>query len=245
MQEEISLLDLWQMLKRHLGKIIGLTILFAALSAAFMVFFVQPKYSSNAQLIVNQQNSAEQQTIQLNEIQTNVQLINTYQDIITADSVLNQVAEQTQNIYSVRELREAITVDQAQNSQAFDVTITLDNPENAQAILTVLIDVFEETIMTVYEGEEPNIFVLSDASLNPDPVSPSLVLYLIIGALIGMIIGLAIALISELSDTTVKDEEYLIGLGLVGLGNVTAISAKDVKESRLQGQTQRSSRKRV
>ena len=92
MQEEISLLELWQMLKRHLGKIIGLTVLFAALSAAFMVFFVQPSYSSNAQLIVNQQNSNEQQTIQLNEIQTNVQLINTYSDIITADSVLNEYA---------------------------------------------------------------------------------------------------------------------------------------------------------
>ncbi|MBG9989119.1 hypothetical protein HZY88_09070 [Aerococcaceae bacterium DSM 111176] len=242
MQEEISLLELWQMLKRHLGKIIGLTVLFAALSAAFMVFFVQPSYSSNAQLIVNQQNSNEQQTIQLNEIQTNVQLINTYSDIITADSVLNEVSERSQGIYTPGELRSAISVGQTQNSQAFEITVTLDSPENAQTILDLLIVVFEETLTEIYENEDPNIFVISEATYNPSPVSPSLIMYLIIGAFIGLALGLLIAFITELSDTTVKDEQFLIDYGLINLGNVASISSKDVKETRISNQSRTRSR---
>ena len=47
MQEEISLLELWQMLKRHLGKIIGLTVLFAALSAAWLSSGCKDIYERN------------------------------------------------------------------------------------------------------------------------------------------------------------------------------------------------------
>ncbi len=244
MQEEISLLELWQMLRRHLGKIIGLTVLGAILSVVWMIFFVQPSYVSNAELIVNQPNSGDQQNIQLNEVQTNVQLINTYRDVITADSVLKQVAEQVDNVYSVRELENAISVNQAQNSQAFEVSVTLDNPENAQTVLNILIMIFGETLIEIYKGEEPNIFVLSEATYNPDPVSPSLPLYLVLGAFIGLFLGLLWAIISELSDTTVKDDEFFANLGLNSLGDVSEISAKDAQATRIATtRNQRSTRK--
>lgn len=244
MQEEISLLELWQMLRRHIGKIIGTTLLFAILAVVWMVLFVQPSYISNAELIVNQPNSGDQQNIQLNEVQTNVQLINTYRDVITADSVLKQVAEQIDNTYSVKELENAITVNQAQNSQAFEVRVTLDNPENAQTILNILIDVFSGTLVEIYKGEEPNIYVLSEATLNPEPVSPSLPLYLVLGAFIGLFLGLLWALIAELSDTTVKDEAFFASLGIARLGDVTEISTKDADATRITSQRQQRSQRK-
>ncbi|MBG9981828.1 LPS chain length-determining protein [Aerococcaceae bacterium DSM 111020] len=236
MQEEFNLINLWQMFKRHLLKIIGLTVLFALLAAALMHFFVQPKYQSNAQLIVNQQGNSDESAIQLNEIQTNVQLINTYQDIILADAVLDEVSERSQNIYSPAELRGAVSVNQTQNSQAFEIVVTLDNPENAQTVLNVLLEVFEETIAGIYESEEPNIHVISQASFNPNPVSPNILMYLILGAMIGFVLGLIWALVQELSDTTVKNADMLTDHGLINLGNISTISSKDIKDTRLSAQ---------
>ena len=76
MQEEISLKDLFNIVKKHVFTILALTLIGAILSLVFMNFFVEPKYESDAQLLVNQK-STEQQTININEIQSNIQLINT------------------------------------------------------------------------------------------------------------------------------------------------------------------------
>lgn len=239
MQAEFNLVNLWQMFKRHLLKIISLTIIFALLAFGFMHFFVQPKYQSNAQLIVNQKSNSEESAIQLNEIQTNVQLINTYQDIILADSVLDEVAERSQNVYTPGELRGAISVNQTQNSQAFEIVVTLDNPENAQTVLNVLLEVFEETIAGIYESEEPNIHVISKASYNPHPVSPNPLMYILLGAAIGFVIGIIWALVQELSDTTIKNADMLTDHGLINLGNITTISSKEIKNTRITAQRSR------
>lgn len=243
MEQEISLLDLWKMFRKHLGKIIGLTLIGAALSTAFMFFFVSPEYESRTQLLVNQQQTG-QSTIQLNEVQTNIQLINTYRDIIQGDSVLARVAERIGNQYTVGEIRDAIRVEQSSNSQAFDVYVTLESASDAQNILNEIVYIFEETIEEAYHGQG-SIYVLSPPSYNSNAVAPSLIIYLLIGAFIGGALGVGIALIQELSDTTVKDDDFMTGLGLVNLGHVTTLSSKEIKEARLTTDVSRSSRKRV
>lgn len=139
MEEEISLLDLWNVIRKHLGKLIGLTVLGGAIAIVIMKLLVSPMYQSTAQLLVNQNQVTDQTPIQFNEIQTNIQLINTYSDIITGDAILNKVIKNTGNIYEAKELKEAVAVNQSPNSQAFNVSVTLDSPENAQMVLNKIV----------------------------------------------------------------------------------------------------------
>ena len=234
MQEEITLKELYQIIKKHF-----LTIMIAIVSGVIiatlaMMFLVTPKYSSEAQLLVNQQSS--QQNIQVSEIESNIQMINTYRDIITGQSVLGQVNEKLGNQYAVGSLRDAITVEQGQNSQAFKVTAVMETAEEAQLLLNELVSTFEATIGEIYGDVEASIFVLSPATYNPNRVSPKLVMFILVGAVIGLAISMIIILFIEFMDTTVKEDDYLTQLGLINLGHVYELSTKELNQTRLSSE---------
>lgn len=244
MEEEISLKELYQIVKKHFLTILISMIVGVLVSVLAMMFLVTPKYNSEAQLLVNQQSS--QQNIQVSEIQSNIQMINTYRDIITGQSVLSRVNENLGGQYTITQLRDAITVDQGQNSQAFKVTAVMETAEDAQLVLNELVSTFEATIGEIYGDVEASIFVLSPATFNPNRVSPRLIIFILIGAVIGLAISILIILIIELMDTTVKEDDFLVQLGLINLGHVYELTNKELKQSRLSaGQEQRRARERV
>lgn len=232
MQEEISLKDLYLIVKKHLFTLFTLTLVGAIVSLGYMNFFVEPTYKSEAQLLVNQK-QADQPTINYSEIQSNIQLINTYRDLIKSQQLLTQVSENTGGLYSPAELKSAITVDQATNSQIFNVRIVLDDPTNAQTVLAEITRVFDQTLRSIYDAEVSNIYVVQAATFEQSPVSPSTVRYLLIGALLGAAVSGVYVLIKEMLDTSVKDEKFLQDLGLTKLGEINSLTTKETKQARL------------
>lgn len=233
MEQDISLKEVYQIVKKHFFTIIIAILVGSVLAALFMMFFVTPKYSSEAQLLVSQQSETTQSQILTSEIQGNVMLINTYQDIIKGHSTLSKVNENLETNYSISDLKKAINVSQSTNSQAFNIAVTMETPEEAQSILNELINVFEETIQGVPAFNAASTLILSPASFNPNKVSPNLTIYILIGALIGILVSIFIVLIIELMDTTIKDETMLTQLGVIKLGQIYELSGKDLKQSRL------------
>lgn len=234
MEEEISLKELYQIVKKHFFTIVIAIVLGIITSVLMMMFFITPKYNSEAQLLVNQQGEVTQTTIQTNEIQANIQLINTYSDIITGHSILTQVNNNLGSNYPISTLSDAINVGQSTNSQAFNLTVTMETPEEAQLVLNEIINVFEETVREVYDVA--SILVLSPATYNPNRVSPKLIIFILIGAIIGLAFSFIIILVIELMDTTVKEDDYLAQLGLINLGHVYELSTKELKQTRLSSE---------
>lgn len=246
MEEELSLKELYQIVKKHF-----LTILIAMVSGIIvlvlvMTFLVTPKYNSEAQLLVSQQKESAQSQILTSEIQGNVMLINTYQDIIKGHSTLSKVNENLGTSYPIVTLERAIDVSQSTNSQAFNITVTMETAEEAQSILSELISVFEQTIQGVPAFNSASTLILSPASFNPNKVSPSLTLFILLGAVIGLAFSFIIVLAVELMDTTVKEDEFLTQLGLINLGHIYELSNKELKQSRLSvKQDKKRARERV
>lgn len=232
-QEELSLKDLYQIVKKHFFTMVIATILGVLASVLVMMFFITPKYSSEAQLLVSQQQDGNQSQVLTSEIQGNVLLINTYQDIIKGYSTLSKVNENLGTNYSIDVLESAIDVSQSTNSQAFNIAVKMESAEEAQSILNELINVFEGTIQGVPAFNSASTLILSPASYNPNRISPSLTLYVLLGAILGLMVSLVIILIVELMDTTIKDEEYLTKLGIINLGRVYELSTKELKQTRL------------
>ena len=54
MENEISLRELFQIIKKRAGLIVMITVLFAGISGIFTYFFVTPVYQASTQLLVNQ-----------------------------------------------------------------------------------------------------------------------------------------------------------------------------------------------
>lgn len=231
MEQEISLLDLWNLFRKYFVRIIGMTVIGAAIAAVFMMLFVDRQYESEAQLLVNQ-NSGQETSMQYSELQSNVYLINTYTDMIQGDAVLGAVNESLGNVFTIGEIRDSINVEQSPNSQAFYISSTMASPTDAQNIVNSIIVEFENTLVEFYGDDVSGIYVMSSASYNPNPVSPSLIMYALIGGLLGFILMVGIALLRELMDNTVNSADDLTNMGLIRLAEINELSNAEIKKNR-------------
>ena len=90
MEETISLQELFETLKKRLVMIILITMTAGLLSGVYSYFFITPIYQASTQILINQEKN-EQSFYSPSDIQTNLQLINTYNVIITSPAILDKV----------------------------------------------------------------------------------------------------------------------------------------------------------
>ena len=97
MEEEISISELVTILKRHMGKVTVWCLFGLIITGIYTFFFVTPQYQSTSKIVVNQtQNTGE--AITNADIQTNLNLINTYQSIIQEPIILEDVVNEINEI---------------------------------------------------------------------------------------------------------------------------------------------------
>src|SRR3954470_6393258 len=142
MEETISLKELFQTLRKRMSLIVLITAIAVMVSAIVSYFFLTPVYQSSTQLLVNQAKS-EQQAFTANEVQTNLQLINTYNVIIKSPAILDKVAAQLGTDLTASQLNGKITVQSEQDSQVINLTVQDPDPQMAAAIANTTAQVFQ------------------------------------------------------------------------------------------------------
>jgi len=224
-EEEISLVELFDILKRNLRLIIVTTVLTTVIAAIYTFFMVTPTYQSTTDIIVTQTADAEENVSQ-QDINTSIQLINTYSDIIRNDVILDPVIEELDLDMTTEQLRGNVAVQTGENSQVFSVQVTSENPYDASEIANTTAGIFQDEVGNMMNVD--NVTIISEATPNPDPASPNHLLNLVIGVLLGGMIGVGLVFIRELTDTTVKTEEYVEeATGWTSLGHVNRFSKDD------------------
>lgn len=245
MEEEISIEDIFSILKKRIGMILSLSMFGLLLSALFTFFVVTPTYNSTTQLLVNR--SVDSNVgLQLNDINTNVRMIDTYKDIIKGPVILEDVKENMDSDLSVAQLREMIAITANENSQVFSLTITSDNPVEAATIANAIASTFQNNISDIMKVD--NVSIISEATINSDPVSPNIPMNLILGLLLGTMLGIGMTFLQHILDKTIKDSDYISeNIGWPNLGAISVLSEEDHEEiDKYYGEKQpRSGRVRV
>src|SRR5699024_6260766 len=172
MEETISLKEIFEVIKERI-----LLILFfvfgAVLLAAIISFFVlTPKYEATSQFIVNQEKEDLSAQYSVNDIRFDVELINTYEEIIKSRAILEDVVDELQVSYSAKQLEGKIRVSSAQNSKVVNVTVNDPDPVLAANIANATVEIFKERLPDLLNVD--NVSVLSEAEIteNPSPVAP-------------------------------------------------------------------------
>lgn len=91
MDNVINLGRLWLIVRRNWTFMLALGVIAGGVAFGVSKFVVHPQYSSSAALLVNRKQDGSQQGLQLGDQQADVQIINTYKDIITRPIILNTV----------------------------------------------------------------------------------------------------------------------------------------------------------
>ncbi|MFC7371398.1 YveK family protein [Fictibacillus iocasae] len=205
MEETISLKELFAILRKRLWLILALTVA-ATITAGLVSFYLlTPIYQSSTQLLVNQAKSDKQ--IDFNAVQTNLDLINTYNVIIKSPAILEKVQQEMNLDRSVSELNNQITVNSKENSQVVEVTVEDKDPVMAVNMANTIADVFQKEIATIMSVD--NVSILSKAQMaeNPSPVKPQPLLNMAIALVVGLMAGVGLAFLLEYLDNTIKTEQ--------------------------------------
>lgn len=226
MEEEISLVELFAIIKKRLALIINLTLLGLLVVAIYTFFIATPEYSSTAQLLANR--TQQEEMIQQADINTNIQLINTYKDIIQGPVILDEVREEMNLDLTHGALAGKINIASENNSQVFSIRVNDTDPYVAAEIANTTALVFQENVQDIMNVD--NVTIISPAEANLSPVSPNNTLNLAIGLVLGMMIGVGLAFLLEFLDNTVKDDRFIVEeLGWTNLGLISEMSADDLK----------------
>ncbi|CZQ97012.1 lipopolysaccharide biosynthesis [Trichococcus palustris] len=226
MKEEVSLKDLMAIIKQRMWIIISFGTLGLLLSAVYTFLIVTPMYDSTTQLLVNRTNDGTN-SIQLNDINSNVQMINTYKDIIKGPVILEGVKEKLNLDYTVEQLAEMIVIGVNQNSQVFSLTVTAPNAGEAAEIANGIAATFQSAIFDIMNVE--NVSIISGATVNSKPVSPVAVNNLVIGLGVGLLFGFGIALLRYALDKTIDDHQFVAQtIGWPNLGVISELNKEEL-----------------
>ncbi len=238
MEETISLKEIFDLLRKHLSTILISMFAGLALAAVVTFFIITPSYSSRAQLIVTlPQSDGTANNSNLNDVNYNLQMLNTYKDIIKeGDALSTEVHNRLKANYDLdmtaTAIKKNLEVTQSENSQMFSISATSDKAVDAQHIANTAAEVFQDTLKDVLNNVD-KVTIISKATASTSPVSPNNKLNLAIGLVLGLMVGVGLAFLLELLDRTVKDQKFVTDtLGFTLLGAVPEMTAKDLKPTK-------------
>lgn len=153
MEDTIDLSKLFAILKKNIKYIIILPIVFLILSMVITFVFMTPKFSASTQVLVNQKEADSQMMAQ--EVQSNLQLVNTYSEIIKSPRILDKVSKNLKGKYSSKELSGMLTVSNQAESQILNISVENESRENAGKVANEIANVFSKEVSDIMKALNP------------------------------------------------------------------------------------------
>lgn len=223
---EISLIDLYKILRSHIILITIFTLLFGILAAFYAFAVADPMYKSNAYVMVQVQVEGTTGDFDLVNAQ---RLMATAADLISMPVVLEQVITELGLDLTPTQLKDNLTVSSSTTSYFINISYLSEDPEESKEIVNEVIDAaiaFADENVAILED---NIIRTSNAN-NGVYDSPNKVLYIVIGLILGGIVGVGFAFLKEMFDNTFKTKEQLeSAFGIQVLGVIPEFEVKEQK----------------
>lgn len=226
----IDLSRVMAILRKHFKMLIVWTLLVGVLGFVVAKFVVVPKYTATTEILVNQKHTSDANGAAYNNQQADIQMINTYKDLITNQVVLSKVSRQLDSAKAVREygrsynmpvdkLKNTISIKTQQNSQVFSVAVKTDDPDLSAATANTIAQVFKKQIKKIMSVN--NVTIVSRAASPKNPSFPNVKLFTLAGAILGFLFSAVYLIVKELMDTTIKDDDFMTKeLHLTNLGHI-------------------------
>jgi capsular polysaccharide biosynthesis protein len=246
MEETISLKELFETLKKRLLLIVSITVIAGMVSGVVSYFFLTPIYQASTQILVNQTKN-DQGLYSPSEVQTNLQLINTYNVIIKSPAILDKVADELKLDMTAAQLNQKVTVGSEKESQVVNVSVQDSNPDTAALIANKTAEVFQKEIVSIMNVDNVSILAKAVVADNPSPIKPRPLMNVAIAIVVGLMAGVGIAFLLEYFNNTIKNEQDVEKeLGLPILGIIATIDDQKMEDlkarraarnSRVRGET--------
>lgn len=227
-KRELDLTEFGRYLLRNTKLIVAITLAAMLITGIYVFFFATPQYEATAQVYVL---SSRDSAVNLSDLQIGSYLTADYQYVFQTWEVNQQVIENLNLPYTVKELKQMLQVENPNNTRLLFVTVTSPDPREAANIANEYASVASRYISDMMLTDEPS--VLSRALEPLDPVSPRKTLSVVIAAMASLFITVCALLIAFVSDNKIKTASDL--QKYFGAMPLAVVPIADIKSVRNRG----------
>lgn len=94
MNNVLELRQLWDIVRKHFMAILFMAIVGAGIGFGIAKFLIAPTYSASTSMLVNRSNDNNNGSVNLSDQQADVQIINTYKNLVISSNVLGDASKQ-------------------------------------------------------------------------------------------------------------------------------------------------------
>lgn len=204
----MELLNLLKLIKKYIIFIICACVVTTLLSGWISINFIKNVYQTSCMMIIgNDISSSSSGTLNYDDYNLNVDLVNSYRVLCKTNSILQKVLDKTKLQLTVSELASEITVNSENNTELISITVENSNALTAEIIANSVAEVFESEIPIIMKVN--NVQIVDYARIPTSPTSPNRK-FIVLLSLFGCILFCSLVIAArEYLDFTVKSEDQL------------------------------------
>ena len=216
--EEISIKELFFILKKWIWLIILLLVVSMVISGLISFYVLDKEYQAFTTLMVGKpQDYKSENTLEYNDLILNQKLVSTYGELIKTRAVSDKVIANLNLPISYTTFASKVNVSLVKDTEIIKIQVTDGNPALAADIANETSDVFMEVVKEIMRVE--NVQVIDPAQVPTSPVSPRPLMNIAIAGVLGIMLGVFIAFLKEFLDNSLKtpeDVEKYLGVPVLG-----------------------------
>jgi capsular polysaccharide biosynthesis protein len=200
-KKEINLKEYFDVIKRRIWIVVVFTIITTGAGYVYAKSNTHPVYQASTRIILG----------------TTPDTISTLMVIIKDPAILSYVVKDLNLKEDPEALANQINVASLNNSQVVNIDVTASSPDLAAKIANSTAEVFKQRIVDILNFH--NVTILSEAKVNPWPITGNHAKVVEVAIILGVILGIGLTFLLDSLDDTVRDEmeiEQVIGLPVVG-----------------------------
>lgn len=217
--EEISLKELFFILRKRISLIIVLFIIGVATAGGLSYYVLKPEYQTFTTLMVGKPKDYQMESkLEYNDLILNQKLVSTYGELVKSRIVTDKVINNLGLDISYGSFRNKVAVNLVKDTEIIKIQVTDSDNILAADIANETAMVFMESVKDIMKIE--NIQVIDTAQAPDRPIKPRPMLNMAIAGVLGIMAGVFLTFLIEFLDNTLKNTEDVdkhLGLPVLGV----------------------------
>jgi len=228
---ELEIMDYVRIIRKRLILIVSVTLVCTLAAGLISYFVLSPVYEASTKIIVKSNEQTGVTQLDINAINSNLKLIDTYKEVIKTPAIMDVVVAQHPEFnLTSDELIKKVRVSSVNNTQVMTLVVQDGDYNQAAKVVNAISVVFKQEIPQIMKVD--NITILNQAKLkdDPAPIKPNKLLNTAIAFLLGLFVSVGLSFLLEFLDDSVKTETDIEALlGLPTLAAIARLKPDDYK----------------
>ncbi|QHW34309.1 lipopolysaccharide biosynthesis protein [Paenibacillus rhizovicinus] len=232
MSIDLDLRHYLSIIRKRVWLLIAIVILSTTVTGVVSYKYLQPVYQAYTKLIVNSANDKPGMVqLDLNAINTNISLINTYKEIIRTPAIMDKVVAQHPEFkVTTDELMRNINFTSVNGTQVVTLSYPSTNYKAAARIVNAISEVFQAQIPNIMKVDNVYLLHMANENKQPAPIKPNPKLNMAIMFVLSFMFGIGLVLLLDYFDDRIKSEADVERyLGLPTLVQIPSIRQVDLR----------------